>query len=146
MATYVMPSDAETVISHGEGARVFDVDGKSYIDYILGSGPMIVGHCHPKVVEAIEKQARRGTQYYTLSDTTIALAERLVDAIPCAEQVKLTSSGAEATFYAMRVARAATGRDKILKFKGAYHGHHDYAMTGSGMTPQGPPRLSSRRS
>lgn len=139
MATYVMPSDVETVISHGEGARVFDVDGKSYIDYILGSGPMIVGHCHPKVVEAIEKQARRGTQYYTLSDTTIALAERLVDAIPCAEQVKLTSSGAEATFYAMRVARAATGRDKILKFKGAYHGHHDYAMTGSGMSTAGTP-------
>ena len=139
VASYVMPPSVETVISHGEGARVFDVDGKSYIDYILGSGPMIVGHSHPKVVEAIEKQARRGTQYYTLSGTTIDLAERLVDAIPCADQVKLTSSGAEATFYAMRVARAATGRDKILKFKGAYHGHHDYAMPGSGMSTAGTP-------
>ncbi|MGJ3558609.1 aminotransferase class III-fold pyridoxal phosphate-dependent enzyme [Streptomyces sp. INA 01156] len=84
---------------------------------------------------------RRGTQYYTLSDTTIELAERLVDAIPCAEQIKLTSSGAEATFYAMRVARAATGREKILKFKGAYHGHHDYAMPGSGMGTAGTPAV-----
>jgi glutamate-1-semialdehyde 2,1-aminomutase len=139
LASYVMPSAVETVISHGDGARVFDVDGKSYIDYILGSGPMIVGHAHPKVTEAIKRQAQRGTQYYTLSETTIELAERLVEAIPCAEQVKLTSSGAEATFYAMRVARAATGRDKVLKFKGAYHGHHDYAMTGSGMSTAGTP-------
>lgn len=139
LGSYAMPASVETVISHGKGARIFDVDGKSYIDYILGSGPMIVGHSHPKVVEALEKQVRRGTQYYTLSDTAIELAERLVDAIPCAEQVKLTSSGAEATFYAMRVARAATGRDKILKFKGAYHGHHDYAMTGSGMSTAGTP-------
>ncbi|MDV6286490.1 aspartate aminotransferase family protein [Rhodococcus jostii] len=139
LGSYAMPSSVETVISHGQGARIFDVDGKSYIDYILGSGPMIVGHCHPKVVEALDKQVRRGTQYYTLSDTAIELAERLVDAIPCAEHVKLTSSGAEATFYAMRVARAATGRDKILKFKGAYHGHHDYAMTGSGMSTAGTP-------
>lgn len=139
LGSYAMPSSVETVISHGEGARIFDVDGKSYIDYILGSGPMIVGHCHPKVTEALEKQVRRGTQFYTLSDTAIELAERLVDAIPCAETVKLTSSGAESTFYAMRVARAATGRDKILKFKGAYHGHHDYAMTGSGMSTAGTP-------
>src|SRR5215469_8211916 len=99
VGSYVMPSSVETVISHGEGAWVFDVDGKRYVDYILGSGPMIVGHSHPKVVAAIDKQAERGTQYYTLSDKTIELAERLVDAIPCAEQVKLTSSGAEATFY-----------------------------------------------
>jgi glutamate-1-semialdehyde 2,1-aminomutase len=139
LASYVMPSAVETVISHGNGARVFDIDGKSYIDYILGSGPMIVGHSHPKVAAAIARQARRGTQFYALSDTTIELAERLVEAIPCAEQVKLTSSGAEATFYAMRVARAATGRDKILKFGGAYHGHHDYAMTGSGMPTAGTP-------
>jgi glutamate-1-semialdehyde 2,1-aminomutase len=139
LGSYAMPLAVETVISHGEGARLFDVDGKSYIDYILGSGPMIVGHAHPKVAEAISEQARRGTQFYTLSDTTLELAERLVEAIPCAEQVKLTSSGAEATFYAMRVARAATGRDKILKFEGAYHGHHDYAMTGSGMPTAGTP-------
>ncbi|MDV6286971.1 aspartate aminotransferase family protein [Rhodococcus jostii] len=139
LGSYAMPSAVETVISHGDGSRIFDVDGKSYIDYILGSGPMIVGHCHPRVVAALAKQASRGTQFYTLSDTAIEFAERLVDSIPCAEHVKLTSSGAESTFYAMRVSRAATGRDKILKFKGAYHGHHDYAMTGSGMSTAGTP-------
>jgi glutamate-1-semialdehyde 2,1-aminomutase len=139
LGSYSMPAGVETVISHGKGAQVFDVDGKAYIDYILGSGPMIVGHAHPHVVAALEAQVRRGTQFYTLTDTAIEFSERLVDAIPCAERVKLTSSGAEATFYAMRVARAATGRDKVLKFKGAYHGHHDYAMTGSGMPTAGTP-------
>jgi len=134
-----MPGPVETVISHGQGARVFDIDGREYIDYILGSGPMIVGHAHPQVVEAIQRQAARGTQFYTLTDIAIDFGERLVDSIPCAERVKLTSSGAEATFYAMRVARAATGRDKVMKFKGAYHGHHDYAMTDSGMSTAGTP-------
>jgi glutamate-1-semialdehyde 2,1-aminomutase len=141
IGSYAMPWAVETVISHGDGARVFDVDGKSYIDYILGSGPMIVGHSHPKVTEAIQLQAAQGTQFYTLSDTTLELCERLVEAIPCAEHVKLTSSGAEATFYAMRVARAATGREVILKFEGAYHGHHDYAMTDSGMPTAGTPAV-----
>lgn len=139
LGTYGMPTATETVISHGAGARVFDVDGNGYLDYILGSGPMIAGHAHPKIVEAIQEQAQRGTQFYTLTGPAIEFGERLVEAIPCAERVKLTSSGAEATFYAMRVARAATGRDKILKFKGAYHGHHDYAMTGSGMPTAGTP-------
>jgi len=139
LGSYAMPTQAETVFSHGEGSRVFDVDGNGFIDYILGSGPMIVGHSHPHVVEALQRQAARGTQFYTLSDTAIEFGERLVAAIPCADRVKLTSSGAEATFYAMRVARAATGRDKVLKFKGAYHGHHDYAMTGSGMPTAGTP-------
>ncbi|MUL50078.1 MULTISPECIES: aminotransferase class III-fold pyridoxal phosphate-dependent enzyme [unclassified Mycolicibacterium] len=141
LGSYAMPSSVETVIAYGTGARVVDTNGRSYLDYILGSGPMIVGHCHPVVVGALERQSRRGTQYYTLSEETIVLAERLVEAIPCAEQVKLTSSGAEATFYAMRVARAATGRQKILKFKGAYHGHHDYAMTDSGMFTAGTPSV-----
>lgn len=140
LGSYGMPKEVETVISHGEGSRVYDTDGKSYIDYILGSGPMIVGHAHPRVVEAVQAQVARSTQFYTLTEAAITLGERLVDAIPCAEQVKLTSSGAEATFYAMRVARAATGRDKVLKFKGAYHGHHDYAMPGSGMPTAGTPK------
>lgn len=139
VGAYLMPSEVETVLTHGRGARVFDVTGRSYLDYVIGSGPMIVGHSHPQVVEAIERQARRGTQLYTLTDTTIEFGQRLVDAIPCAEQVKLASSGAEATFYAMRVARAATGRQKIMKFKGAYHGHHDYAMVDSTIATAGIP-------
>lgn len=139
IGTYAMPPSVETVISHGQGARLVDVNGRSYLDFILGSGPMILGHCHPAVVEALIEQVRKGTQFYTLSDTVIELAELLVDSIPCADKVKLTSSGAEATFYAMRVARAATGRDKVLKFKGAYHGHQDYAMADSGMHTAGIP-------
>lgn len=141
IGTYVMPKKYETVIASGDGAYVVDVNGVSYIDYILGSGPMIAGHRHPKVLEAIRRQAELGTQFYTLSSTVIEFAERLVDAIPCAEQVKLTSTGAEATFYAMRVARAATGRDKILKFGGAYHGHHDYAMPRSALVTAGTPAV-----
>jgi len=139
MGTYAMPDEVACVIDHGAGSRVYDAEGNEYLDYILGSGPMIVGHCHPRVVAALEQQVRRGTQFYTLSQPLIELAEALVEAIPCADQVKLVSSGAEATFQAMRVARAATGREKVLKFKGAYHGHHDYAMDGSGMKTAGIP-------
>jgi glutamate-1-semialdehyde 2,1-aminomutase len=100
---------------------------------------MIVGHCHPHVTAALQRQISEGTQFYTLTQAVIEFCEVLVDAIPCAEQVKLVSSGAEATFQALRVARAATGRDKVLKFEGAYHGHHDYGMYGSGMKTAGIP-------
>jgi glutamate-1-semialdehyde 2,1-aminomutase len=141
VGTYAMPREVETVISHGRGSAVFDVDGREYIDYVLGSGPMIVGHAHPQVVDAMVRQAQRGTQFYTVTEPAIELSERLVDAIPCAEKVKLTSTGAESTFYAMRLARAATGREKVLKFGGAYHGHHDYAMTDSGMATAGTPSV-----
>jgi len=139
MATYAMPDEVACVIDHGVGSQVYDAEGNEYIDYILGSGPIIVGHCHPHVVEALEQQVRRGTQFYTLTQPVIELSEMLVDAIPCADQVKLVSSGAEATFQALRVARAATGRDKVLKFKGAYHGHHDYSLNDSGMKTAGIP-------
>ncbi|HWI70969.1 MAG TPA: aminotransferase class III-fold pyridoxal phosphate-dependent enzyme, partial [Baekduia sp.] len=139
LATYAMPDEVACVISHGAGGRVYDLEGNEYIDYVLGSGPMIVGHSHPQVVAALERQISRGTQFYTLTEPAIELSELLVAAIPCADRVKLVSSGAEATFQALRVARAATGRDKVLKFKGAYHGHHDYAMHGSGMATAGIP-------
>jgi glutamate-1-semialdehyde 2,1-aminomutase len=139
LATFVMPDEVAGVIDRGAGSRIYDLDGREYIDYVLGSGPMIVGHCHPEVVAAVEQQLLRGTQFYTLTESAIALAELLVEAIPCADQVKLVSSGAEATFQALRIARAATGRDKVLKFRGAYHGHHDYAMEGSGLATAGIP-------
>jgi glutamate-1-semialdehyde 2,1-aminomutase len=100
---------------------------------------MIVGHCHPQVTAALEEQIARGTQFYTLTEPAIELCELLVAAIPCAERVKLVSSGAEATFQALRVARAATGRTRVMKFAGAYHGHHDYAMYGSGLATAGIP-------
>jgi glutamate-1-semialdehyde 2,1-aminomutase len=139
MATYAMSSEVARVMSHGIGSYIYDLEGNRYIDYVMGSGPMIVGHCHPHVTAALQRQISNGTQFYTLTQPVIEFCEVLVDAIPCAEQVKLVSSGAEATFQALRLARAATGRDKVLKFAGAYHGHHDYAMYGSGMKTAGIP-------
>jgi glutamate-1-semialdehyde 2,1-aminomutase len=140
-ATYAMPDEVACVMAYGAGSYVYDLEGKRYSDYVLGSGPMIVGHRHPHVMAALEQQLSRGTHFYTLTEPVIELCEMLVAAIPCAEQVKLVSSGAEATFQALRVARAATGRDKVLKFKGAYHGHHDYAMAGSGLATAGIPSV-----
>jgi glutamate-1-semialdehyde 2,1-aminomutase len=104
------------VVREGRGARVWDESGKEYIDYLLGSGPMLVGHAHPEVLAAV--QDARG----------IALAEEIVAAVACAEKVRFTSSGSEATLYAMRAARAFRGRDKILKFEGGFHGMNDYAL------------------
>jgi glutamate-1-semialdehyde 2,1-aminomutase len=116
LATYVMPAEVACVIERGAGSCVYDLEGREYIDYVLGSGPMIVGHCHPDVVAAVERQLLRGTQFYTLTEPAIALAELLVDAIPCADRVKLVSSGAEATFQA---GQAWVGRSVIVDADGA---------------------------
>jgi glutamate-1-semialdehyde 2,1-aminomutase len=123
-----LPEAVDFVVVRGEGARVYDADGRAYLDYVLGSGPMILGHGHPEVVAAVQRQAEKGFTFYALNDVAIALGEKIVAAAPCAEAIKFCRSGAEATFYALRLARAATGRSKILKFEGGYHGHHDYAM------------------
>jgi glutamate-1-semialdehyde 2,1-aminomutase len=131
LGTFAMPRGHEIVVERGEGARVYDVEGNEYVDFVMGSGPLLVGHAHPEVVAAVVAQVQRGTHFYVATEAAIEFAERLVSGIPCAEEVKLTSSGAEATFYAMRLARAHTGREKILRFKGAYHGHHDYAAIGT---------------
>jgi glutamate-1-semialdehyde 2,1-aminomutase len=113
-----------------------DADDNVYIDYVLGSGPLILGHAHPAITEAVIAQARRGSHFYALNEPIIELAEQIVAAVPCAEKVKFASTGSEATFLAMRYARAFTGRDKVLKFEGGYHGHSDYALVAS--TPQRP--------
>jgi glutamate-1-semialdehyde 2,1-aminomutase len=118
----------EFVVKEGRGAYLWDTNGRRYLDYLLGSGPMLLGHAHPAVVEAVLHQAQRGTSYMLLNEPAIELAEELVRAVPCAEQVRYTSSGTEATFFALRVARAARQRDKILKFEGGFHGTHDYGM------------------
>lgn len=120
--------DQETVIASGRGALVTTVDGRELIDYVLGSGPMLVGHAHPAVVESIGVQAARGTSYYALNEPAIQLAQKVLEVFPAHSQILFTSSGSEATFYALRLARAFTGRDAIVKFAGAYHGHHDCAM------------------
>ncbi len=125
---YSLPEDVRFIIAHGEGNRVRSVEGRWYLDFTGGAGANILGHCHPAVVDAIRRQAGRGLHYFgTLNDTAIELSELLVETIPCAEKIAFTTTGSEATAYAMRIARAATGRDRILKFEGAYHGNHDYA-------------------
>jgi glutamate-1-semialdehyde 2,1-aminomutase len=119
---------AEVVIREGKAGRVWDEQGKEYIDYLLGSGPMLVGHAHPEVTEAAQAQIARGTTFFANNRLGIELAEAIVEAVPCAEQVRFVSSGTEADLYAMRAARAFTRRDKILKFEGGYHGMSDYSL------------------
>ena len=116
------------VIAGGQGAHVYDPDGRRWIDYLLGSGPMIVGHAHPDVNAAVRDQLDKGSTFFNLNDKSIELAGEIVDAVACADQLRFTSTGSEATFFALRVARAFRGRDKILKFEGGFHGNHDYAV------------------
>lgn len=118
----------EFVVREARGAHLWDVNGRRYVDYLLGSGPMVLGHAHPAVVEAVQRHLGRGTTYMLLNEPAIELAETIVQAMPCAEQVRYTSTGTEATFFALRAARAYRGRDKIMKFEGGYHGMHDYAQ------------------
>ncbi len=128
LGTFLLPDGVSLVASHGIGPYLYDIDGSAYLDYVLGSGPLILGHAHPAVIEAVTAALRRGLTFGTLNEPIIALAEEIVRAMPGAELIKFASSGAEATFYALRLARAHTGRPKILKFEGGFHGFHDYAM------------------
>jgi len=114
--------DASIVIRNGQGSRVWDEDGNEYIDYLIGSGPMLLGHGHPEVFEAVLEQLPKGLTFFANNASGIALAEEICDAVPCAEQLRYVTSGGEANMYAIRAARAFTGRDKILKFEGGYHG------------------------
>jgi glutamate-1-semialdehyde 2,1-aminomutase len=118
----------EVIIAEGKGGHVWDVSGNEYIDYLLGSGPMIVGHAHPEVTEIVQQIAAKGTTFFANNPYGIRLAAEIVDAVACAEKVRFVSSGSEADAYAMRLARAFTRRDKILKFEGGYHGMSDYGL------------------
>ena len=125
---YSLPEDVRFVIHRGEGSRLQDVRGRWYIDYVGGAGALILGHAFPSVVAAVQEQAAKGLHFFgTLNEACIRLAKEMVDAIPCAEKVAYCTTGSEATFYAMRIARAYTGRSKILKCEGGYHGNHDYS-------------------
>ena len=119
---------ADLVIAEGSGARVRDAAGKEYVDFLIGSGPMLLGHRHPRVIEAVRRQLEHGTTFFANSEPGILLAEAICEAIPCADKVRFTSSGSEATLFAMRAMRAFRGRSKILKFEGGYHGMNDYAL------------------
>ncbi|WP_294619992.1 aminotransferase class III-fold pyridoxal phosphate-dependent enzyme [uncultured Roseovarius sp.] len=114
--------DPSIVIREGRGSRVWDEDGKEYVDYLIGSGPMLLGHGHPEVLEAVFEQLPKGQTFFANNALGIELAEEICRAVPCAEQLRYVSSGGEADMYAMRLARAFTGRDKIVKFEGGYHG------------------------
>jgi len=127
---------SDIVIDRGMGSHVWDVSGNEYIDYLLGSGPMLVGHSHPEVVAVVTDQLERGTTFFASNEHAILLAEEIVRAVPCAEKVRFSSTGSEATLYAMRAARAFRGRDKILKFEGGFHGMNDYALMS--MSPANP--------
>jgi glutamate-1-semialdehyde 2,1-aminomutase len=118
----------EIVVARGSGGRVWDVSGNEYIDYLIGSGPMLVGHAHPEVVEVVHEQLAKGTTFFANNEPGIQLAAEIVSAVPCAEKVRFVSSGTEADLYAMRLARAYKKRDKILKFEGGYHGMSEYGL------------------
>ncbi|MDE2791469.1 MAG: aminotransferase class III-fold pyridoxal phosphate-dependent enzyme [Paracoccaceae bacterium] len=114
--------DPEIIIRDASGSRVRDEDGREYIDYLIGSGPMVLGHGHPAVLEAVYEQLPKGMTFFTNNSQGVALAEEICRAVACAEQLRFVSTGGEADMYAMRLARAATGRERILKFEGGYHG------------------------
>jgi glutamate-1-semialdehyde 2,1-aminomutase len=121
------PAPKNLVIDKGLGSHVWDIAGNKYIDYLLGSGPMLLGHSNPKIVDAVKSQIEKGSTFFALNENAILLAEEIVKAVPCADQVRFVSSGTEATFFALRAVRAFRKKDKILKFEGGYHGMHDYA-------------------
>ncbi len=128
-------------VARGEGAELIDVDGNRYVDWVMSWGPLIAGHAHPEVVSAVTAAAAAGTSFGAPTEAEVDLAAEVVERVPSAEMVRMTSSGTEASMSAIRVARAATGRDRIVKFAGAYHGHADglLADAGSGLATQGIP-------
>ncbi|HKM77234.1 MAG TPA: glutamate-1-semialdehyde 2,1-aminomutase [Candidatus Bathyarchaeia archaeon] len=112
----------------GEGPRVTDVDGNSYVDYLMAYGSLILGHKHPRIIAEIQKQLEKGTMFGTTTELEIEVAKLVTNAVPCAEMITFSNTGTEATMEAVRIARAITGKDKIIKFEGHYHGHHDSVL------------------
>ena len=128
-------------ISRAEGPYLFDEDGKRYIDYVLSWGPMLLGHAHPAVVEAVTEQVKKGLSFGAPTEIETRMADRLCELVPGMDMVRMVNSGTEATMSAIRLARGATGRDKIVKFEGCYHGHSDSLLikAGSGALTFGTP-------
>lgn len=128
-------------IKHAKGSKIYDVDGNEYIDYVCSWGPMIIGHTHPQVIDALKKVIDNGTSYGAPTELENQLAKMVVDAVPSIEMVRMVNSGTEATMSAIRLARGYTGKNKIIKFEGCYHGHADSLLVraGSGATTLGIP-------
>lgn len=131
MGILTLPKGFKFIATSGSGPYIYNTKGERYIDYLIGSGSVILGHCHPAVTEALTRQLQKGTNFYIENDKAILLAKVVVSAVPCADKLRFVSSGSEANSYAVRLARAYTGRDLILKFEGSYHGFQDYAMVSS---------------
>jgi glutamate-1-semialdehyde 2,1-aminomutase len=127
--------------ARGEGAYLWDADGNRYVDWVMSWGPLVFGHADPEIVEAVREAAAEGTTFGAPTEREVALAEEIVDAVPSVEKVRLVSSGTEAVMSALRLARGVTGRDRIVKFSGCYHGHADplLAAAGSGLATLGIP-------
>jgi len=119
-------------VARGEGCELIDVDGNRYVDWVGSWGPLILGHAHPEVLAAVAAAAQRGTSFGAATEAEVELAEAVVDRVPSAEMVRMTSSGTEAAMSAIRLARAATGREVVVKFAGAYHGHSDGLLAEAG--------------
>ena len=122
----VLPLGLDFVASHGQGAYIYDVNGRKYIDYLINGGALILGHAHPSVVEAVKKNAPKGFSFMITNNRILELAEEIVKSVRCAEKIRFTASGMEACYYSLIAARTYTGREKVLKFEGGYHGHGDY--------------------
>ena len=129
-------------ITHGQGPRKWDVDGNEYIDYVSGHGALILGHSHPAIADVVAEQIRRGTHLGACTDEELRWARAIMNLMPAVERVRFHSSGTEATLMAMRLARAYTGRNKVIKLQDHFHGWHDYAMAGSDRPAPGIPAES----
>jgi glutamate-1-semialdehyde 2,1-aminomutase len=128
-------------MERGQGSRIYDIDGNSYIDYVASWGPLIMGHAHPEVIEAIKKTAEKGTSFGAPTELETLMAELVCERVPSVDIVRMVNSGTEATMSALRLARGYTKRSKILKFEGSYHGHADSLLikAGSGVATLGLP-------
>jgi len=128
-------------VARAAGSKVYDTEGREYVDYVSSWGPMILGHAHPHVLEAVIKAAERGTSYGAPTEAETVMARMIVDAFPSIDMVRMVSSGTEAAMSAVRLARGFTGREKVIKFDGCYHGHADSLLVkaGSGIATLGIP-------
>lgn len=120
------------IVSRAKGSKIYDIQGKAFVDLVMSWGPLILGHAHPEILKAVEKAMKEGTSYGALSEKEILLAEMICKAVPSIEKVRFVSSGTEAAMTAIRLARSYTGRSKIIKFEGCYHGHSDFLLVKAG--------------
>src|SRR5438093_10757394 len=126
---YGLPQELVAVLESARGSRVWDTHGREYLDMTMAWGAALVGHAHPKVVEAATCQAQCGINFASVNAKAVELAERIASVSPCVERIRFVASGTEATMLCLRVAQVATGRPKVLKFEGAYHGQHPIGIT-----------------